>query len=115
MENYGINYTRNYGINYTSLENIKALAKKDPKLALKKLTSEFESLLWYEVLKNFDKSIMKSGFFPESLEKKIFQDYLYQEIARAVSGKPGGLGDFLYKHLLKSAYLKTKSNNSEIK
>ncbi|MFN3406244.1 MAG: rod-binding protein [Caldimicrobium sp.] len=105
----------NYGINYTNLENIKVLAKKDPKLALKKLTSEFESLLWYEVLKNFDKSTIKSGFFPESLEKRIFQDYLYQEVARVVSGKPGGLGDFLYKNLLKSAYFKRKLENSEIK
>lgn len=105
----------NYGLNFTQLNNIKILAKKDPKLAIKKLTSEFESLLWYEILKGLDKTTLKSGFFPESLEKQIFQDYLYQEVAKTMSGKPGGLGDFLYKHLLNSAYVKGKLNNTENK
>ncbi len=105
----------NYGLNYTQLENIKTLAKKDPKLALKKLTAEFESLLWYEILKGFDRSTIKSGFFPETLEKKIFQEYLYQEVAKALSGKPRGLGDFLYNHLIKSAYFKAKPDHSENK
>lgn len=105
----------NYGLNFNQLENIKTLAKRDPKLALKKVTAEFESLLWYEILKGLDRGIQKSGFFPESLEKKIFQDYLYQEIARNLSGKPGGLGDFLYKNLIKSAYFKSITNKAEYK
>jgi len=36
-------------LNYRSLEKLNALAKRDPKLALKKVTSEFESLIWYEI------------------------------------------------------------------
>lgn len=103
----------NYGLNFQGLQNIKALAQRDPKLALKKLTKEFESLLWYEILKGLDNTTFKSGFFPESLEKKIFQDYLYQEIGRQVSGQPGGLGDFLYKNLSKSPYFKDKGQNTE--
>ncbi|BAU22552.1 hypothetical protein THC_0152 [Caldimicrobium thiodismutans] len=103
----------NYGLNFQSLQNIKAIAQKDPKLALKKLTREFESLLWYEILKGLDNTTFKSGFFPESLEKKIFQDYLYQEVGRAVSGRPRGLGDYLYKNLIKSPYFKDKTQNSE--
>ncbi|MFN4131772.1 MAG: rod-binding protein [Caldimicrobium sp.] len=105
----------NYGLNYTQLNNIKLLAKNNPKLALKKLTSEFESLLWYEILKGLDKTTFKSGFFPETLEKKIFQDYLYQEISRALSGRPGGLGDYLYKHLINSPYFKEKDYITEKK
>ncbi len=105
----------NYGLNYQALENIKALSKKDSQLALKKVTKEFESLLWYEILKGLDKTTFKSGFFPESLEKKIFQDYLFQEVGRLVSGRPGSLGDYLYKHLIKSPYFKKIERISENK
>ncbi|MGB9761364.1 MAG: rod-binding protein [Caldimicrobium sp.] len=103
----------NYGLYFQNLNNIKILAKKDPDLALKKLCKEFESLIWYEILKGLDKTTMKSGFFPETLEKKIFQDYLYQEVARLVSGRPNGLGDYLYKRLKESPYFKEKANLSD--
>jgi len=103
----------NYGLYFQNLNNLKLLAKKNPDLALKKITSEFESLIWYEILKGLDKTTFKSGLFPESLEKRIFQDYLYQEVARLASGKPGGLGDFLYKRLKESPYFKNKLQNSE--
>ncbi|GEM_PF-634464 len=96
----------NYGLYFQNLNNLKILAKKNPDLALKKLCKEFESLIWYEILKGLDRTTMKSGFFPETLEKKIFQDYLYQEVARLVSGKPGSLGDYLYKRLKESPYFK---------
>ena len=100
-------------INYTNLKQIVNLEKKAPRRALKKACAEFESLLWYEILKGLDKTVIKSGFFPESLDYKIYQDYLYQEIAKQVSGKPGGLGDYLYKTLLKSPYFKNIQKSSE--
>lgn len=103
----------NYGLYFQNLNNIKILAKKNPDLALKKLCKEFESLIWHEILKGLDRTTMKSGFFPETLEKKIFQDYLYQEVARLVSGKLGGLGDYLYRSLKESPYFKDKSLNSD--
>lgn len=105
----------NYALKYQSLTNIRDLAKRDPKLALRKLTAEFESLLWYEILKGLDKTTMKSAFYPETMEKRIFQEYLYQEIARMVSGKPGGLGDYLRKNLEESIYFKNKVSTSENK
>jgi flagellar protein FlgJ len=98
-------------LNYQSLEKLNALAKRDPKLALKKVTSEFESLIWYEILKGFDRTIMKSNLLPESFERKLYQDFLYQEVARAVSGRPRGFGDFLYRQLLKSPYFKKAIEN----
>lgn len=102
-----------YGIYYQNLNEITNLAKKNPKAALKTLCNEFESLVWYEILKNFDQSMFKSNLFPETLEKKIYQDFLYQEIGRNVSGRPGSLGDYLYQNLLKSAYLKNKIEKSD--
>lgn len=105
----------NYGLNFQSLQNIKVLAQRDPKLALKKLTAEFESLLWYEILKGLDMTTMKSGFFPESMEKRIFQEYLYQEIARKVSGKRGSLAEYLYQNLEKNPYFKQKGQTAENK
>lgn len=103
----------NYGLYFQNLNNLKILAKKNPDLALRKLCKEFESLIWYEILKGLDRTTMKSGFFPETLEKKIFQDYLYQEVARLVSGKSGGLGDYLYKRLRESPYFKEAYLDSE--
>jgi len=98
-------------LNYQSLEKLNALAKRDPKLALKKLTSEFESLIWYEILKGLDRTIMKSELLPESFERKLYQEFLYQEVARVVSGRPRGFGDFLYQQLLKSPYFKKAIEN----
>ncbi len=96
---------------YTNLHSIINLEKKDPKKALKKATAEFESLIWHEIFKGFDRTIIKSNFFPESLEMKFYKDWLYQEIARRISGKPGSLGDYLYKQLLKSPYFKNLKNH----
>ncbi|PMP68733.1 MAG: hypothetical protein C0190_01015 [Thermodesulfobacterium geofontis] len=106
---------KNYGIYYQNLSELINLSKKDPKTALKRVCSEFESLIWYEILKGLDDTIIKSNFFPETLERKIFQDYLYQEIARAVSGRPGSLGDYLYGSLLKNAHFKYRINNADNK
>lgn len=97
-----------YGIYYQKLTEIKELYKKDPQKALRILCAEFESLIWYEILKNIENSTIKWGLFPETLEKKIYQDFLYQEIARAISGKPRGLGDYLYQALLKSSYFRKR-------
>ena len=105
---------KNYGIYYQNLNEIINLSKKDIKTALKIVCSEFESLIWYEILKGLDNTIIKSNFFPETLEKKIFQDYLYQEIAHSISGKPRSLGDYLYKVLIKN-YFKNKVNNADNK
>jgi flagellar protein FlgJ len=106
---------KNYGIYYQNLNELINLSKRDPKEALKRACSEFESLLWYEILKGLDNTIIKSNFFPETLERKIFQDYLYQEIARSISGRPGSLGDYLYKNLIKSSYFKYKTTNADNK
>ncbi|QER42378.1 hypothetical protein F1847_06330 [Thermodesulfobacterium sp. TA1] len=102
-----------YGIYYQNLKEINTLAKKDPKAALKTLCNEFESLIWYEILKNFDQSIWKSNLFPETLEKKIYQDFLYQEVGRTLAGRPKSLGDYLYQNLLKSTYLKNRIEKSD--
>ncbi|MCS7199865.1 MAG: hypothetical protein N2327_03870 [Caldimicrobium sp.] len=102
-----------YTLHFQNLTQIRELAKRDPQLALKKLCAEFESLLWYEILKGLDRGDIKSGFFPETLERRIFQDYLYQEIARRVSGREGGLGDYLRKNLEKSPYFKNKLFKAE--
>ncbi len=99
---------KNYGIYYQNLNELTYLSKKNIKEALKKTCSQFESFIWYEILKGLDNTIIKSNFFPENLEKRIFQDYLYQEIAQLVSARPNGLGDYLYKVLIKSTYFKNK-------
>ncbi len=93
-------------LDFMSLENINSIKNKNPKKALKELTAEFESLIWYQILKDMDKTIIKSNLLPENLEYKFYKDFLYQEIARKVSGQKGGLGDFLYNSIVKSPYFK---------
>lgn len=93
---------KGYGIYYHKLNELNQLKRENPGLALKKVTSEFEALIWYEILKGFNRSLIKSGLFPETLERKFFEDFLFQEIAREVSGRSGGLGDYLYKYLSKT-------------
>jgi len=97
---------KDYVIYYTNLNQLITLSKKNPKKTLKEVCDEFESLIWYEILKEMENSVLKSDLFPETLEKKFYQDYLYQEIARSISGHPGSLGDYLYKSFLKSNYFK---------
>ncbi len=99
---------------YTNLKEIENLEKKNPKKALKEVCAEFESLIWHEILKEMENSVFKSDLFPETLERKFYQDYLYQEIARIISGRPGGLGDFLYKNLLKSSYFNNLKKNTKV-
>lgn len=93
---------KGYGIYYHKINELNLLKQKNPDLALKKITAEFEALLWYEIIKGLNRSMIKSGFFPETLEKKIFEEFYFQEIAREISGKPGSLGDYLYKYLNKT-------------
>lgn len=92
---------KGYAIYYNKLNELNLLKQKNPDLALKKVTSEFEALMWYEIIKKFNEGMIKSNFFPETLEKKFWEDFLFQEVAREISGKPGGLGDHLYKFLKK--------------
>ncbi len=100
-------------LNYQSLTILNQIAKKDPKRALKKVTTEFESLVWYEILKGLDRTIMKSDLFPQSFESKLYQEFLYQEVAKVVSGKPRGFGDYLYQQLLRSPYFNKKLEKTE--
>ncbi len=97
---------KDFTLYYEDLQQLDLLEKKNPKKALKKVCAEFESLIWHEILKDFDRAMIKSNLFPETLEKKFYQDYLYQEIAEKISGQPGSLGDYLYKAILKSPYFK---------
>ncbi|NPA38882.1 MAG: hypothetical protein GXO57_00295 [Thermodesulfobacteria bacterium] len=97
---------KDFTLYYQNLEQLRLLEKKHPLKALKKACAEFESLIWHEILKEFDRAMIKSDLIPETLEMKFYKDYLYQEIAEKISGKPGSLGDYLYKTLLKTTYFK---------
>jgi len=104
---------KDFTLDYENLQQLTLLEKKNPKKALKKACAEFESLIWHEILKEFDRAMIKSDLFPETLEKKFYQDFLYQEIAEKISGQPGSLGDYLYKSLLKTPYFKNIAKQAD--
>ncbi|OAQ20474.1 rod-binding protein [Thermosulfurimonas dismutans] len=101
---------------FEKLRRLQSLAQKDPRSALKKACREFEGLLLHQILKGLDRTVMRSGFFPEGLEIKIYRDLFYQEISRELAGRGLGLSDLLYREL--SRYLPEekfmpKSKNAE--
>jgi len=88
-----------YGTNFADLKQIEALEKKDKQAALKKACQEFEALFLYQILKGLEKTVPKSGLFPETLQQDIYQDLFYQEVSKALAKRGVGLANLLYQRL----------------
>ncbi len=84
---------------FSDLRSIQSLARVRPREALKKVCQEFEALFLHQILKGLDRTIFRSGFFPENLETKIYRDLFYQELAREMAGQGLGLAEKLYQKL----------------
>ncbi len=71
-------------------------------VALRKSSQEFEALLLMEMLKSMRKSVPEGGLFEKDTSTEIFRDMLDSETAKAASrGKGLGIGDAMYKQLVK--------------
>ena len=94
-----------------SLYQIRAQAFKDPRTALRQVCQEFEAVLWKQVLKGFERTIPKSGIFPEGLEVQIYRDFYYQKLAETLTKREGSMAELLYREL--SRYLPEEKNGGE--
>ncbi|RUM88515.1 MAG: hypothetical protein DSZ24_03505 [Thermodesulfatator sp.] len=87
------------GSGFQDLYRLESLARKDPHRALKKACQEFEAIFLETLLRDLDRTVMRSGLFPETLETRLYRDFYYEELARELSGKGLGLAQILYRHL----------------
>ncbi len=100
------------GENFSDLKQIEALEKKDKQAALKKACQEFEALFLYQILKGLEKTVPKSGLFPETLQQDIYQDLFYQEVSKNLAKRGVGLAKLLYQRLTRETVKTTASENT---
>lgn len=81
-----------------SLNNLKALAGKDSKAAIKETARQFEALFMRELLKSMRDATMKSGLM-DSEQGDFATDMLDQQYAQQMVGLPRGLGAMIERQL----------------
>lgn len=95
------------GSSTTDLERLRRQKSSGPeqeKARLSKVTKEFESLLFYEMLKNMRKTIPESSggddVFSGGLGKEIFTEMFDMQLAQKMAkGGKGSVADILYQRL----------------
>ena len=101
------------GSGFADLYRLEKLARKAPDKALREACREFEAIFLETVLKGLDRTVMRSGFFPETLETKLYRDFYYQELARDLSGRGLGIAELLYRELSDRSGLKNSIQDTE--
>ncbi|MFC7409768.1 flagellar assembly peptidoglycan hydrolase FlgJ [Hydrogenophaga atypica] len=81
-----------------SLNDLKALAGKDEKAALKETAKQFEALFMRELLKTMREATMKSGLL-DNEQGNLGTDLLDQQYATQMTGLPGGLSEMIERQL----------------
>jgi len=83
---------------------------------LKKVCSEFESILVLQMLKQMRASVMKADLFGSSQKEEMFQDMMDEEIAKDFS-KTGsiGLGEMMYRQLIAQKNAKVSAESVDKK
>ena len=89
---------RNLAADGNSLNDLKALAGKDEKAALKETAKQFEALFMRELLKSMREATMKSGLM-DSEQGNLGADLLDQQYAAQMTGLPGGLSEMIERQL----------------
>lgn len=81
-----------------SLEQLKARAASDPKVATKEAARQFEALFMNELVKSMRASTLQSGML-DSAGGNMATEMLDGQFAQQLSGLPGGLSDVIAKQL----------------
>lgn len=90
--------SRGLAADANSLGDLKALAGRDQKGALKEAAKQFEALFMRELLKSMREATMKSGLL-DSEAGDLGADLLDQQYATQMSGLPGGLSEMIERQL----------------
>lgn len=101
MEKWPIQNTKNLTESISGPNNLRHGQKDEEKT--KKVCREFESLLWQQIFKLM-RSLTWGGARGSSNwpGNEIYQTLMEQEMSRTLAHKKGiGIGDFLYKQIIK--------------
>lgn len=90
--------SRGLAADANSLGDLKALAGRDQKGALKEAAKQFEALFMRELLKSMREATLKSGLL-DSEAGDLGTDLLDQQYATQMSGLPGGLSEIIERQL----------------
>jgi len=81
-----------------SIDQLKSVATRDPKAAIKETAKQFETLFMQEVMKSMRQATMNSGMLDNSATQ-MGGEMLDQQYAGKMSGLPGGLSQAIERHL----------------
>ena len=84
-----------------SLDALRNQASRDPQKAIRAAAGQFESLFMRQLLKNMRDAMPKSGMW-DSPGQSMYQDMFDQQMAQAMSSRPGGLADVIARQLSRS-------------
>ena len=80
------------------LSSLRTAAAKDPKLAIKEVAKQFESLFMQELMKSMRQATMSSGML-DNEGTKLGTEMMDTEFAGKMSGLKGGLADAIARQL----------------
>ncbi len=101
------------GEGFADLYRLEKLAQKDPGRALQEACREFEALFLQILLRGMERTVLRSGLFPEGLEMRVYRDLYYEQLARDLSGRGLGIARLLYRDLSQKMGLKPASHSAE--
>ncbi|MBB3196566.1 flagellar assembly peptidoglycan hydrolase FlgJ [Roseateles terrae] len=81
-----------------SIDQLKSVATRDPKAAVKETAKQFETLFMQEVMKSMRQATMSSGMMDNSATQ-MGGEMLDQQYAGKMAGLPGGLSQAIERHL----------------
>ncbi len=81
-----------------SIDQLKSVANRDPKAAVKETAKQFEALFMQEVMKSMRQATISSGMM-ENSATQLGGEMLDQQYASKMTGLPGGLSQAIERHL----------------
>eukprot|EP01030_Chromulinospumella_sphaerica_P001030 gene1030-1010_t len=94
-----------------ALGTLKLEAKRKDPAAIAQAAKEFESLFMRELIKSMRQATMRSGLL-DSQAGDVSADLLDQQLAQAMSGRPGGLSEIIARQLSKQIVARFRAYDS---
>ncbi len=88
-----------------SVDQLRSMATRDPRAAVRETAKQFESLFMQEVMKSMRASTLASGML-ENSGTQLGTEMLDTQMAGKLSGLPGGLSDAITRQLQRQLGLK---------
>lgn len=102
----------------STLEQIKsegyAQDREGKERQMRTLAQEFESVLWFEVLRSMKKTVQKGELFNGGSGEEMFEDMKYQELAKDMARNGNsGLSDIMMKQFSRALDAEEKTKQMQ--